>query len=218
MSADKPSLPLTGGCSCGAIRYEVASFPLLLYTCNCTDCQTASGSAFALNMPVAAKDFRIVKGEPKGWHHVSPSGAEVTSWFCAVCGGRLYGSRKSRPEFMNLRAGTLDDTGWLVPAGHMFVRSAQSVPNVTRWRRPSSRRWPQGGARCGRSSSRKSSCRSICEGIKRARAIPPSARGRPSSALAAPFCRLCPRRSSAIPRRTGSASVHAPSPCAPSRG
>ena len=125
MSADKPSLPLTGGCSCGAIRYEVASFPLLLYTCNCTDCQTASGSAFALKMPVAAKDFRIVKDEPKGWHHVSPSGAEVTSWFCEVCGARLYGSRKSRPETMNLRAGTLDDTGWLVPAGHMFVRSAQ---------------------------------------------------------------------------------------------
>jgi len=125
MSAGKPSLPLTGGCSCGAIRYEVASFPLLLYTCNCTDCQTASGSAFTLNMPVAAKDFRTVKGEPKGWHHVSPSGAEVTSWFCEVCGARLYGSRKSRPETMNLRAGTLDDTGWLVPAGHTFVRSAQ---------------------------------------------------------------------------------------------
>ena len=57
MRADRPSLPLTGGCSCGAIRYEVASFPLLLYTCNCSDCQTASGSAFALNMPVRPRAF-----------------------------------------------------------------------------------------------------------------------------------------------------------------
>jgi len=53
MRSTRPALPITGGCSCGAIRYEIASFPLLLYTCNCTDCQTASGSAFALNMPVA---------------------------------------------------------------------------------------------------------------------------------------------------------------------
>ena len=54
-------LPLTGGCSCGAIRYEVTSFPLLLYTCNCTDCQSASGSAFALNMPVATQVFASQK-------------------------------------------------------------------------------------------------------------------------------------------------------------
>ena len=125
MSARRPVLPLTGGCSCGATRYEITSFPLLLYTCNCTDCQTASGSAFALNMPVTTKDFHILRGEPKGWHHSSPSGAEVASWFCGDCGARIYGSRQSRPESMNLRAGTLDDTGWLVPVAHMFMKSAQ---------------------------------------------------------------------------------------------
>jgi hypothetical protein len=82
MTASRPSLPLTGGRSCGAIRYEIAAFPLLLYTCNCTDCQTASGE------------------------------------------------RKGRPQSMNLRAGTLDDTKWLVPAAHMFMKSAQG------WVRP----------------------------------------------------------------------------------
>jgi len=125
MRASRPSLPLIGGCSCGAIRYEVTSFPLLLYTCNCTDCQTASGSAFALNMPVATASLRIVKGEPKGWRHLSPSGVPVISWFCADCGARLYGERSGRPETMNLRAGSLDDTGWLAPLAHMFMRSAQ---------------------------------------------------------------------------------------------
>ncbi|WP_442895921.1 GFA family protein [Bradyrhizobium sp. AZCC 2262] len=38
---------MTGGCQCGAIRHEITSFPLLLYTCNCTDCQRQTGSAFA---------------------------------------------------------------------------------------------------------------------------------------------------------------------------
>ena len=126
MSLRRPALPMTGGCPCGAIRYEIASFPLLLYTCNCTDCQRASGSAFALNMPVPAKDFRILKGEPKGWHHTSPTGVAVISWFCSDCGGRLYGDRAGRAEIVNLRAGTLDDTTWLVPLAHMFMNSAQA--------------------------------------------------------------------------------------------
>src|ERR1700761_8685555 len=125
MTATRPTLPLTGGVSCGAIRYEVTSFPLLLYTCNCTDCQRASGAAFALNMPVATKGFHIVKGEPKGWHHLSASGAEVSSWSCGECAARIYGSRKSRPDSMNLRAGTLDDTSWLLPVAHTFLQSAQ---------------------------------------------------------------------------------------------
>jgi hypothetical protein len=120
-----PTLPLHGGCSCGVIRYEITSFPLLLYTCNCTDCQTASGSAFALNMPVLTESFRIVQGSPKGWRRPSPSGADVTSWFCADCGGRIYGERKRRQETINVRAGTLDDTKWLTPVAHMFLRSAQ---------------------------------------------------------------------------------------------
>jgi hypothetical protein len=130
MSVTRPVLPMTGGCPCGAIRYQIASFPLLVYTCNCTNCQTASGSAFALNMPVRARDFHILQGEPKGWHHLSPRGVPVTSRFCADCGGRIYGERATRPEIVNLRAGTLDDTSWLVPAAHIFTRSAQA------WVRP----------------------------------------------------------------------------------
>ena len=125
MNPKRPTLPLTGGCSCGAIRYRIASFPLLLYTCNCTDCQTASGSAFALNLPVSTADFHVLKGQPRGWYHASPSGADVTSWFCGDCGARIYGSRQSRPDSINIRAGTLDDTTWLTPVAHMFTRSAQ---------------------------------------------------------------------------------------------
>jgi len=125
MNPKRPTFPLTGGCSCGAIRYEIASFPLLLYTCNCTDCQTTSGSAFALNMPVETKSFHIVKGAAKGWHRISPSGANTTSWFCDNCAARIYGSRESRPEAVNVRAGTLDDTSWLIPVAHLFIGSAQ---------------------------------------------------------------------------------------------
>jgi hypothetical protein len=126
MRAKRPTLPMTGGCSCGAIRYEIASFPLLLYSCNCTNCQTRSGSAFALNMPVAANGFRILQGTPKAWHSISPKGVPVISWFCADCGARLYGERAGRAEIVNVRAGTLDDTSWLIPGAHFFTRRASA--------------------------------------------------------------------------------------------
>ena len=119
----KPKLPLTGGCSCGAIRYRIDAFPLLLYACHCTDCQRQSGSAFAMSVPVTTTAFHIAKGAPKPWRHES-RGAEGTSWFCDDCGGRIYGERNTRPNSVNVRAGTLDDTTWLRPAAHLFMRSA----------------------------------------------------------------------------------------------
>ena len=76
-------------------------------------------------MPVSTADFDILKDEPKVWHHVSPSGAHVTSWFCGDCGARISGSRQSRPASINTRAGTLDDTSWLTPIAHMFTARAQ---------------------------------------------------------------------------------------------
>ncbi len=119
-----PALPLTGGCSCAVIRYRIAAFPLGLYACHCTDCQRQSGSAFAMTMPVATAAFAIVEGAPKAWRRKSGD-AEVTAWICGDCGVRIYGERNTRPDSINVRAGTLDDTSWLRPAAHLFIRSAQ---------------------------------------------------------------------------------------------
>lgn len=134
MSMKLPSLPMTGGCPCGAVRYEVASFPLLLYTCNCTDCQKASGSAFALNMPVRASDLRILRGKASGWHHTSPKGVRVTSWFCADCGGRLYGERAGRADSRrNARRHIVDDPGGaFLPAQRAALGAARSQRRLLR--------------------------------------------------------------------------------------
>ena len=40
-------LPLSGGCQCGGVRYEIKAKPLTVYVCHCTECQRQSGSAFA---------------------------------------------------------------------------------------------------------------------------------------------------------------------------
>jgi len=99
---------------------SVAALHLQLHRLSAPDRQ-----CFALNMPVKSGDFRILQGEPNGWHHTSPNGTPVISRFCGHCGTRLYGERDGRPETISLRAGTLDDTSWLAPVAHFFMRSAQ---------------------------------------------------------------------------------------------
>jgi len=53
---------MAGGCPCGAVRYEIGAFPLLLYAYHCTDCQRETGSAFAMNMPAQQVRFEFCKG------------------------------------------------------------------------------------------------------------------------------------------------------------
>jgi hypothetical protein len=129
---EPPELPLSGGCPCEAVRFEVSAMPLLVYACHCTECQRWSGSAFSLNMPVKRNSFALTRGEPKFWRHVGTRGFESSYWFCGDCGGRIYGQRGDWPDMIAVRAGTLDVTSWVRPVAHLFLRSAQAwerVPN-----------------------------------------------------------------------------------------
>jgi hypothetical protein len=121
----RPVLPLRGGCPCEAVRFEVTAMPLLVYACHCTECQRWSGSAFSMSMPVFSNSFTLTRGQPKPWRRVGASGVESTYWFCGDCGGRAYGQRSGRLDIIAVRAGTLDDTSWLRPAAHVYMRSAQ---------------------------------------------------------------------------------------------
>ena len=50
---------LTGGCQCGALRYEITEAPRMVYSCHCTDCQRLTSSAFSMAVVVAAEAFRL---------------------------------------------------------------------------------------------------------------------------------------------------------------
>lgn len=81
-------------------------------------------------MPVRTDSFHIVTGTPRAWRRVRSSGARTASWFCGDCSGRVYGERDTRPNSVNVPAGTLDDTSWLVPVVHLFMREAQGWEQV----------------------------------------------------------------------------------------
>lgn len=116
---------LTGGCLCGAVRYELKpGFRMRPYACHCTDCQRRTGSAFSLHMGVMKKDVRI-EGELNEGKFRQPSGAISTITGCAKCMSRIYAEQDQRPGLASIRVGTLDNSKNMNPAAHFWISSKQ---------------------------------------------------------------------------------------------
>ena len=116
--------PQVGHCLCGEIEYHLEEDPLTVYLCHCTDCQTQSGSAFAISMIVREEALEFVRGRPRCTTTELADGRVKRSRDCATCGVRLAGF-SSVEGFAVVEPGTLDDTSWFWPVGHIWTRSAQ---------------------------------------------------------------------------------------------
>ena len=80
--AEKPRVPVTGGCLCGAIRYESTEAPELVGYCHCRMCQKATGGLFLSFADFAGETFRFTSGEPRYYR----SSEIATRGFCPECG------------------------------------------------------------------------------------------------------------------------------------
>ena len=118
-------LPINGGCQCGRHRYSISALPLTLYACHCTDCQTQSTSAFGMSMPVLRETVKCDLEALGTWQKTAASGRIVKARYCKECGPRLFHEPSRNPKLINVKPGTLDDTSWLSPAGHLWLDSAQ---------------------------------------------------------------------------------------------
>ena len=118
--------PYHGGCQCTSVRYVVRAEPETLYVCHCRDCQKQSASAFAMSLTVPTSSLEITAGELKQWSRPAESGAGVFCRFCADCGTRILHGKDTRPEYVNIKPGTLDDTRWLQPVAQIWTSRAQS--------------------------------------------------------------------------------------------
>jgi hypothetical protein len=81
-----------GSCHCGAIRFEADADPAKAGVCHCSDCQSLTGSAFALYLQVPRESFRLTAGQPKTYVKTAESGNRRAQVFCADCGSRLWAS------------------------------------------------------------------------------------------------------------------------------
>ena len=119
------TLPLAGGCQCGALRYEIAAAPLLVYNCHCTNCQRIGGGAFSTPVAIFETSFAFVSGTPRSFEWEADSGTHRFGWFCDACGCRIAHGQQPSNGILSLRAGTLDDRSWVTPVGDIWTRSAQ---------------------------------------------------------------------------------------------
>ena len=117
---------LTGGCQCGKLRYAFPKSAILtLYCCHCRECQRQAASAFGMSLWVQRTAFRLTAGQPADWQRPTDSGNVNHAAFCPACGGRLYHDSGPKETSISLKAGSLDDTAWLRPVGHIWAKRAQ---------------------------------------------------------------------------------------------
>lgn len=119
-------LPFTGGCSCGAIRYECSAKPTFSWNCHCTDCQEAGGGAYCPVMYVAKSALKVTGPQPKYSRVIAESGRWVDRGICPNCSSNLFILAELVPDLQGLWAGNLDDPNNFKPQINVWSRSAPS--------------------------------------------------------------------------------------------
>jgi hypothetical protein len=113
--------PYTGGCLCGALRYEAEGEPLSMGHCYCADCRKASGSGFIPFLEFSQRAVRFT-GQRLEYRSPAASGREAVRNSCPVCGGLVFGGDVGAAETFTLYAGSLDEPSSFRPEVAIFTR------------------------------------------------------------------------------------------------
>ena len=111
----------TGGCLCGALRYEARGEPLYAGYCYCADCRKASGSAFMPFMGFAGTAV-CFSGQTRMFVSKAASGGDSVRNFCPVCGSIVFGGEVGKDDEFTIYAGSLDDPSFFRPTSAIFTR------------------------------------------------------------------------------------------------
>ena len=95
---------LSGGCHCGAVRFEVdAPAPLHVLDCNCSMCAMTG----FLHLIVPRERFRLVRGEDALAEYRFNTGT-ARHLFCSRCGIKSFYVPRSHPDGYSVNARCLD--------------------------------------------------------------------------------------------------------------
>ena len=109
-----------GGCSCGAVRYEITAEPIRGFQCQCRDCQRDSGSGHTSVWVFPRTAFKAT-GPLKDSVRVADSGDAKVKCFCEVCGSPICNKPVAKPDMLGLYVGSLDDPSGFRPHVVMFA-------------------------------------------------------------------------------------------------
>lgn len=122
--------PLSGGCLCGAVRYEVTGPFLRAGHCHCSRCRKHSGAAVSTQGRVRREDFRLLSGAESLTAYRPAPGAAVKA-FCRVCGSSLFGGTWPDGPEISIRLGTVDGDPGIRPQYHTHVASKAAWHEIT---------------------------------------------------------------------------------------
>ncbi|MCP3137511.1 GFA family protein [Pyxidicoccus xibeiensis] len=108
----------TGGCFCGAIRYEVSAPMTGVTYCHCSKCRRWHGHVGAYTA-VDRDGFRLTEARGLKWHSVSPT---VRRGFCVECGSSVLFDETPDPK-ISICAGTLDAPTGVREKAHIYTAS-----------------------------------------------------------------------------------------------
>jgi hypothetical protein len=116
-------MALTGGCLCGAVRFELTAPPLTAGYCHCTRCQHRTGTSSSAQARIDGSTLRVLAGEEslKAWRHREGGHEKL---FCAECGSHLFSRLPANPSQMSVRLGAFDGDPEIRPTWRSFVAYA----------------------------------------------------------------------------------------------
>ena len=114
--ADMSETKITGGCLCGAVRYELDPVPGSNTCCHCRMCQKATGAPVVGITLLPIDAIRYTSGQPKAYK----SSDIAERGFCAECGTSLY-YRAFLAELIGILTATLDNPNHYPFDGHYGV-------------------------------------------------------------------------------------------------
>lgn len=119
---------VTGGCLCGAVRYEIRGPFLRAGHCHCSRCRRHSGTAMSTQGRVRREDFRLIHGLESVCNYRVEGHASKA--FCEVCGSSLFGGDWPDGHEVSIRLGSLDDDPPVAPQFHTFVEAKASWDEI----------------------------------------------------------------------------------------
>ncbi len=112
----------TGGCLCGAVRFEARGEAVSTSHCHCDMCRRASGAPVVTFIGFKVDDTTQTKGAPK----IYKSSAFAARGFCPDCGSQLTFQFDKHPERVSFNVGCLDNPELAQPTRHLFAQEAIS--------------------------------------------------------------------------------------------
>ena len=120
MSKKNADSKVTGGCLCGAVRYEITGGLRDVVNCHCSKCRRFHGN-FGAYTSIKGKNLTLVKQQGLKWFHSTTDETDnVHRGFCSNCGSSLFWHPKGQ-ENISVAAGSLDEPTNLKTLGHIWL-------------------------------------------------------------------------------------------------